>query len=305
MKYLRKFETEADVMMMVQPNVVLVADTESVMFNVPEPHLTIIAIEDLTISFPQNPIEYSFDGKSWQTLQAGTSTPTVSLGSKIRFKASGITPTDSDGIGTFSISGKCNIAGNIMSMLYADDFQNHTSVNSNALRKLFSGQPVVDASNLLLPASTLGNNCYRSMFEGCNQLIKAPELPATTIAYGCYFNMFKDCASLKYAPSILPANNLFENCYNSMFMECVSLISTPILPALSLAKSCYSNLFYNCEKISYIKAMFLLYDGQSLTSWVRNTPSAGTFVKNAAATWENIFGAAAIPTGWTVELAES
>lgn len=34
MKYLRKFNTEADVMMMVQPNVVLVADTESVMFNV-------------------------------------------------------------------------------------------------------------------------------------------------------------------------------------------------------------------------------------------------------------------------------
>lgn len=38
MKYLRKFNTEADVMMTVQPNVVLVADTESVMFNVPMPN---------------------------------------------------------------------------------------------------------------------------------------------------------------------------------------------------------------------------------------------------------------------------
>ena len=38
MKYLRKFETEADVQMLVQPNVVLVADTESVMFNVPMPN---------------------------------------------------------------------------------------------------------------------------------------------------------------------------------------------------------------------------------------------------------------------------
>lgn len=37
MKYLRKFETEADVMMFVEPNVVLVADTESVMFNVEPP----------------------------------------------------------------------------------------------------------------------------------------------------------------------------------------------------------------------------------------------------------------------------
>lgn len=37
MKYLRKFNTEADVMMFDLPNVVLVADTESVMFNVEPP----------------------------------------------------------------------------------------------------------------------------------------------------------------------------------------------------------------------------------------------------------------------------
>lgn len=37
MKYLRKFNTEADVMMFDSPNVVLVADTKNVLYNVPKP----------------------------------------------------------------------------------------------------------------------------------------------------------------------------------------------------------------------------------------------------------------------------
>ena len=37
MKYLRKFETEADVMMMVQPNVVLVGDEARILYNVEPP----------------------------------------------------------------------------------------------------------------------------------------------------------------------------------------------------------------------------------------------------------------------------
>ena len=36
MKYLRKFNTEADVMMFDSPNVVLVADTKNVLYNVPK-----------------------------------------------------------------------------------------------------------------------------------------------------------------------------------------------------------------------------------------------------------------------------
>ena len=38
MKYLKKFETEADVMMFARPNVVLAADTGKVMYNVPFPN---------------------------------------------------------------------------------------------------------------------------------------------------------------------------------------------------------------------------------------------------------------------------
>lgn len=42
MKYLKKFETEADVQMFVQPNVVLVADTGEIRYNVPMPNGVLI-----------------------------------------------------------------------------------------------------------------------------------------------------------------------------------------------------------------------------------------------------------------------
>ena len=49
-----------------------------------------------------------------------------------------------------------------------------------------------------LPATTVSDWCYGSMFEGCTSLTTAPELPATTLSEGCYDNMFRDCSSLNY-----------------------------------------------------------------------------------------------------------
>ena len=47
-----------------------------------------------------------------------------------------------------------------------------------------------------LPATTLANECYSSMFYGCANLIKAPALPAETLADGCYSWMFSGCLRL-------------------------------------------------------------------------------------------------------------
>jgi len=47
-----------------------------------------------------------------------------------------------------------------------------------------------------LPATTLANECYSSMFEGCGNLINAPALPAETLADGCYSYMFSRCSKL-------------------------------------------------------------------------------------------------------------
>ena len=73
-----------------------------------------------------------------------------------------------------------------------------------------------------LPATTLADYCYASMFSGCTSLAQAPALPATTLANGCYGYMFSGCSSLTSAPA-LPATALADSCYESMFNGCTKV----------------------------------------------------------------------------------
>lgn len=73
-----------------------------------------------SISFT-NTIYYSINGGVWDTLLSNQSV-TINNGDVIHFKAE-LTPT-SNGIGTFTISNWCNLSGNIMSLLYGDNFEN-------------------------------------------------------------------------------------------------------------------------------------------------------------------------------------
>ena len=44
--------------------------------------------------------------------------------------------------------------------------------------------------------TTLADNCYSGMFNGCTGLTTAPSLPATTLAKSCYFSMFDGCTGI-------------------------------------------------------------------------------------------------------------
>lgn len=224
-----------------------------------EPHdysqdyLTFVALEDGTFSFSgraSNTVQYSLDsGTTWATLANGTSTPTVSSGNTIMWKGT----MTSYGIGRFSSSGQFNIEGNTMSLLYGDNFEGETSLSGKdeAFVKLFSGcTSVINAKNMVLPATTLANYCYVCMFEGCTSLTTAPStLPATTLAPYCYESMFRDCTSLTTAPE-LPATTLATECYYQMFLNCTSLTTAPQLPATTLSTQCYNNMFMGCTSLT-------------------------------------------------------
>ena len=155
-----------------------------------------------------------------------------------------------------------------------------------------------------LPATTLASGCYRDMFSGCNSLVTAPQLFATTLTENCYENMFKDCTSLVNAPQ-LPATTLTSGCYQNMFYNCRSLVTAPTLPARYLKNNSYSFMFQACTNLNYIKAMFTTTPNTSNTNyWVSGVAANGTFVKNAAATW-NVTGVNGVPSGWTVQKAYS
>ena len=154
------------------------------------------AVEATTYTFTKNSdttgdLYYSTDKINWTQFSSGIATESFSIGSKVYIKGDiSASVFNGSGPGYFSSTGKFNAGGNIMSMF------NFGELKKYACTRLFSSCSIVDASDLELPAMTLANNCYESMFYDCANLIAAPALPATELAYGCYYAMFDACTSL-------------------------------------------------------------------------------------------------------------
>ena len=289
-------------------------------------------------STPKISVEYSWDKTTWQFLgntgsYAGAPTVNVPAGGKVWLRAS-VNGWASSGsyYNYITTSSPSNVGGNIMSLLYGSNFtgqQEFPSTTTYIFSCLFRNDSsgignIVDASKLLLPATTLANYCYYGMFSGCTSLTEAPELPATTLANYCYQNMFYNCTSLTTAPALpattlaqscyyqmfsnctslttapeLPATTLVSNCYHDMFYKCTSLTIAPTLPATTLTQGCYYGMFLNCSNLNYIKCLATdMSAGYCLSSWVLKVASSGTFVKKSGVTWPT--GADGIPSGWTV-----
>ena len=262
MKYIRKFSTPEDREAYMastpapdMPYMHLVESTGEVKFSGPEVDypLYIKALGNLTVAF-SNTYEYSKDNVTWTSATSSTSISAVA-GERVFFRASGLTASSSNGIGSFTISvGDCNVGGNVMSMAYGADFKGKTEITQDyQFYKLFhisasSNAHIIDASGLALPATTLASRCYQYMFEGCTSLVNVPVLPATTLANNCYSYMFRNCTSLVNAPA-LPATTLAIYCYQYMFEGCKSLVNVPVLPATTLADYCYSYMFNGCTSL--------------------------------------------------------
>ena len=342
MKYINLFDTQAeyDEAQKYYPNVSYIEATDEVVYQETDPgpdyskeYLTFEALESGTFSYRSNyqQVQYSIDGgDSWLTLASNTQTPTINQGEKISWKAS----VGSYWI-TFDSTGRFNAEGNIMSLIYSDDFENKTSFPDvqTKLDNVFKGNSnIISAENLMLPATTLTANCYENMFNGCTSLTTAPELPATTLTnycYGsnnsesgmfrgctslttapelpattlgiyCYCHMFYGCTSLTTAPE-LPATTLTIQCYMQMFFGCTSLTTAPELPATTLTYNCYNQMFGYCSSLNYIKMLATDISATNcLNNWVKGVQTtSGTFTK-AASMSTLPTGDSGIPANWTV-----
>ena len=234
-------------------------------------YLTINALRDSTVVFWKysdnisRTIQYSKNKHTWNTISFGNFSDKdipeaykVSLlaGEKLYLKGnnSAYCTNNGDNCSININEGLANIYGNIMSLIYGDNFYGQTvltesySFSNLFKRSPYTNQYIKDASNLILPATTLAEGCYSYMFGGCKSLTSAPELPATTLAEGCYSYMFWYCGLLK-APD-LPATTLKYRCYEGMFGGCTSLISPPELPATTLSRFCYASMFENCKSLT-------------------------------------------------------
>ena len=210
-------------------------------------------------------IQYSRNsGQTWNTLYRGN-TLSVETGDIIMWKATNLVPyyNESDtyftgyGVGKFKSSWnlKCKVYGNVMSLLYGDNFRNqkslqgYTAIFANLFNVLYT---LVDAKDLILPAEVLTKLCYFGMFDNCHSLEIAPTLSSTTLAEGCYYQMFFACDKLTDIQPVLPATVLKERCYEGMYSDCTSLTTAPRLYARTVdAWSCFY-MFSNCSSLTTI-----------------------------------------------------
>ena len=290
-KYFKKFKKHSDYNTYITsqdkilPNVSYCELENEVHFNklsYADNYLTFITLEDGTFTFTMSQklstsavpsISYSIDnGKTWVTTQnvdnqeVIITTPTINAGDKILWKSNAVQyctnpnpyPNGDEGYGYFFSSGNFNIEGNIMSLMYEDDFKGRTTlkelISTGAMAGSFSNlfknsTKLVSVKNLSLPATTLEQYCYYYMFYGCTSLTSTPTLPATTLASSCYNSMFKGCTSLTTPPK-LPATTLAGSCYGGMFQGCTSLTTAPKLLTTTLEQYCYYSMFQDCTSLT-------------------------------------------------------
>ena len=265
-----------------EPWIAYVRDDELITYNKSHDYsldyLTFEALEDTVFSINfkkavtnryitssmRESFSYSIDnGNTWVTFETpndtfegvAITTPTIKRGQKVLWKGIGLqnyTALGDSAYCYFTSTGEFNVFGNIMSLAYGDNFvgredlENTTDIFSYFFKDC---QHLISAKNMILPATTLSNSCYRGMFYGCTALTMVPELPATILAHGCYDSMFQSCRSLTTTP-LLPATTLAQTCYRYMFSGCRSLTTAPVLHATTLADNCYEYMFYYCTSLT-------------------------------------------------------
>jgi len=289
-------------------------------------------------------VEYSLDGRNWTRLTVddttqSLTTPTIQAGGKVYWRGSGIQYMTSDSrtnnyfikTSYFSSSNRFDASGNIMSMLYAEDFEGKTAFPGTSNQYYNIGamfqhcEFLVHAADLLLPATTLKHLCYTGMFYYCTMLVNAPSLPATVISNAnyCYRYMFQGCSSLITPPDLshvtttarsglyamffdcsslttatLPqASHLMQYCYYNMYRGCTSITSADLSSARTIDTHACENMFYGCSSLTYVKCLATdISATDCLTNWLSGVSSTGTFIQAEGVEWPR--GASGIPTGW-------
>ena len=201
-------------------------------------------------------IEYCKNGGSWISITSGDDgyvCDTVA-GDEIwvRGDNTGYTNTSyTNDYCHFGFAGKTYISGDVSSLMNWST----TLTVTHALYKLFINCKSMDIDidkGLLLPFMTLTNNCYSSMFEGCDLLTNAPYLPALSVNWNSYSLMFLNCRSLKIVPNILPATSVYRESYRKMFSGCISLEKAPYIASNNLSFQSYLSMFEGCISLKIV-----------------------------------------------------
>ena len=266
---------------------------------------------------------YSTDnGTTWTQIESGSGAKTIATlnsGDTVLIKATSQTSgqqakwaTDYNKNSYFNATKTYKIYGNAMSLLTGDDFETATTITQEcALCGLFFGgnnsTKLLDASNLVLPATSLTKSSYNGMFRGCKALQHGPKLlPALVVPQDGYSSMFESGTSLVEAPEIMATTVSGNTALNRMFCMARSGVVTAAMtkgPVLRVTNpsaypNTYQQLFAGNGNITEVT---MLAEGTNLSfaNWLANVPAVGVIKKLSTTTLTS--GASGVPSGWTTE----
>ena len=166
--------------------------------------LTCRARSGLSLTIYYKPY-YTNQWVTWNINSWSDSTINIIPGYKYYFK--GTKAGLSTGVYNTQFGGTAQIelSGNLLSLLYGDDFVNNIKLNINdgvgALRRLFYNHTgIISAKNLVIPIGVNQNRVFEQMFLNCTNLKYGPQLLFTNennYTDTCK-GMFAGCTSLKY-----------------------------------------------------------------------------------------------------------
>jgi hypothetical protein len=141
-----------------------------------------VQIKKSTSSAPTLTVEKSTDRITWETMGRTSTTAitaTIPANGKLYLRCNATAWAITYYYNTITTTGDCNVGGNIMSLLYGSSFTGNETIfprsSTYTFNQLFNNNSkVIKASELLLPATTLTNNCYEFMFQKCTSLTTAP-----------------------------------------------------------------------------------------------------------------------------------
>ena len=227
-------------------------------------------------------LEYSMDGKTWQSWNYKTNHITANAQERVYLRGQNEEWTTNEGTekednfnklhynSIISMSdAQFNIGGRLSSLFTGNEDETDKSI---IMSVIFYNSACRDASKLIVPKNaklsyaftgcsslisaprTLSDSCshdsqYKNMFENCVSLTNAPQMPAKSLKAFCYNSTYRGCTSLKAAPEILPSTTLAWYSYGSMFRECSSLTKAPQMHATTLASECCDNMFSSCTSL--------------------------------------------------------
>lgn len=173
----------------------------------------------------------------------------LSVGDRLRIKSAISNPVGVEGYYFAESSNTItyNVSGNIMSLVYGDDFVGNDNLNDTITSDGYTpfqmmfveDAKIKSAINLCLPSFILSTYMYAAMFSS-STLETAPTIIPAMICEKCYHEMFYNCDNLIgniVIPEPIGLSNLEVDAYYNMFtgspninVDCLALMNKEITP---------------------------------------------------------------------------